>query len=277
MDAAHGPIRTALNLLHDARQLPRASIDLMFQSAADALPFYRDITRNFYREATLRHWKMPLFRRYEFFAISDIREGADAYFSRIESSARRNVRKARRLGYLCRRIRISEHAEEIPEILASSSVRQGPMPDELLQKDPDEFKDPPPSRCRTHDYPYFGVFKDGHLVAYAACLIAGELGEIEIIYGHADYQRDGVTPLMLVTICEYIEANYPTVHYYSYGGFLVPAQACNVSRRNSISSHTGSHGAWADPAMTTARNLGRRNLPGCNSVCAVHISTTFGP
>lgn len=220
MDVTQGPIRTALGLLRDARQLPRASINLKLKSAADASPFHRKVTRNFYHQATSRHWKMPLFRRHEFFALSDIRGGAEAYFNRIESSARRNVRKARRLGYASRRIRISGHAEEIPDILTSSSVRQGPMPEELLHKEPDEFMDPPPSRCNTHDYPYFGVFKDDRLVAYAACLIAGELGEIEIIYGHADFQRDGVTPLLLVTMCEYIEAEYPGVRYYGYGGFF---------------------------------------------------------
>ena len=74
----------------------------------------------------------------------------------------------------------------------------------------------PPSRDPCHGYAYFGVFADDTLVAYAGCLVAGEVMMIHMIFGHADHQGDGVVPLLISGITEVALQEYAQVRYLAY-------------------------------------------------------------
>ena len=93
----------------------------------------------------------------------------------IEAAARRNYKKAVRNGYEFARIEFNDYLEDVGAIWRSAPVRQGRMPDHLLTGTPRPCSNPP-SRSRVHDYPHFGVLKDGTLVAYA-----GNLGRESIL------------------------------------------------------------------------------------------------
>lgn len=204
----------------EARQLPRLEIDLQCAQTRGNDPFFERITRDFYREAMQRHSKFPLIRRYKYgFCVCPLPAHFDDYFSSIESSARRNYKKSLRLGYHFDRLDYNAHADEIIAILGSANARQGrPMPGKLLARQEDSNSDPPTLSNR-HDYPYFGVFRDGRLYAYASCLVAGELCAIQTIYGHADHQDDAIVPMLLIGLAECAIRDYPHVKYYAYGSY----------------------------------------------------------
>jgi hypothetical protein len=143
----------------------------------------------------------------------------DAHFMGIEASARRNFKKAQRNGYSFQRIRFNDHLQDVAEIRRSTDVRQGKVPEEILKGDVTPCKDPE-SRTLFHGYPYFGVLRDGKLYAYAGCLLAGELCLVEHIYGHAQYQPDGIVPMLLISIAGYLMQQHPSVKYYAYGAYF---------------------------------------------------------
>ena len=206
-------------------------INLMFSSVKGKDPFYARVTEDFYRDAMRRHPKVPLIRRLQFgVALCVLSSQFDDYFMSIEPAARRNFKKAQRNGYIFHRINVNDHLCGISEIRKSAEVRQGRMPDEYLAGEVQACINPAPVAC-THDYPYFGVIKEGKLVAYAGVMIAGELAMIEHIFGHATHQGDGVVPMMLIGMVEYILGNYPSVKYYGYGSYFGASETLRRFKR----------------------------------------------
>jgi hypothetical protein len=208
------------SLLHDVTHCSYISIDLMYAGTADNDPFYARVTRDFYREATRRHPKFPLVRRLEYgFAVCHLGDDYDAYLNQIDASARRNFKKSCRLGYTFGRIDYNDYLDEITDILRSTDVRQGrPMPAKFFDERANPTKNPP-SRSRLHDYPCFGIKRDGKIWAFATCLVAGELCSIQTIFGHSQHQPDGIVPMLIISIVNEIFENYPTVKYYTYGSY----------------------------------------------------------
>jgi hypothetical protein len=201
-------------------RLPRVEVNLMIDRARDNDPFFERMAREFYREARRRHRKFPLVAAMELgVALCPLTGNMEEYLKLIESSARRNCKKAERLGYRFDKINFNDHLHEIRSIRQSTDTRQGKLPDDFLNGPVAECKNPP-SRNPTHDYPYFGILKDGHLYAYAGCMVAGELCMLEHIYGHAAHQENGIVPLMLVGIAQHVMKHHPTVRYYGYGTFF---------------------------------------------------------
>lgn len=215
-----GRVQQLSNLIREATSLPVVTIDLMLAQAKDNDPFFSEVTRSFYREATRRHPKFPLIRRVQYgLAVCELQRDKDWYVRGIDASGRRNVKKAQRLGYRFERIDYNQHLAEVTAIHRSTPVRQGrDMPADILTEAKPNGN--PLSKATTHDYPYFGVFgKEGQLVAYASCLIAGELCSIETIFGHHDHLADGVVPMLYVSIADYILQHHPKVRYYAYGTY----------------------------------------------------------
>lgn len=214
-------VRRASDTARQITRMPFISIDLMVSDTVGNHPFYRDVTRRFHQDATRRHGKFPLIRQLEYgVAVSHLRSVPQAYAERVGSTARRNLKKAARLGYRFERIDYNQHLDDITAIHRSSKVRQGrAMPSHFFTERAPAISDPPSTKP-THDYPYFGIFKGGTLVAYASCLIAGELCAIETIYGHDDHQADGVIPLLLVSIADHLIAHHPHVLYYVYDTYF---------------------------------------------------------
>ncbi len=204
----------------EVRRLPRVQVDLQCAETAGNDPFYERIVRDFYREARQRHRKFPLVRQYEYgFCVCTLPRNFDDYFRLIEGAARRNYKKSLRLGYRFARLDYNAHVEEVAAIIGSTDARQGrPMPAKLLSRASAGISDPP-SRSNRHDYPYYGIFREGRLYAYASCLIAGELCAIQTIFGHADYQDDGIVPMLIISLAECVIRDYPHVKYYAYGSY----------------------------------------------------------
>jgi hypothetical protein len=221
--------------LHDVIDfihLPKVDINLMLEKTADNDPFYAQAVRSFYKEASARHPKLLFVAgRYQYgYAVCRLPETFDAYFMKIDASARRNYKKASRLGYLFRRFNYNDHLDDIREIWLSISVRQGVVPKDMREGRVHPISDPP-SKNNYQDYPYFGVFKDQKLVAYAACLVTGELCNVNDLYGHNGYLEDGVVPLALIDTVRHILQSHPLVKYYSYGTYFGASESMRRFKR----------------------------------------------
>lgn len=201
-------------------RLPRVDINLNHAETVGNDPFYGRIVREFYETTRRRHPKFPLVKRYEYgVALCTIPKEFEAYFMMIEAAARRNFKKAERNGYVFSKIDFNNHLGDIKEIRQSTDVRQGSVASEILNGKVTRCSNPA-STTNIHDYPYFGILKDGRLVAYAGCLVAGELCMIEHILGHAARQSDGIVPALIISIARYVMEHYPSVKYYGYGTYF---------------------------------------------------------
>ncbi len=199
---------------------PQVAIDLMLPATEGNHPFFADVITKFHRQCTRLHPKFPLVPFFKYgVATNRLPASYDDYFMAIEGSARRNIKKAQRSGYLFQRIDFNRYIADAGEIHRSTPVRQGPMQKEFLAKDPDPVTDPP-STTNVHDYAYFGVLKDDKLVAYAATLVAGEAMFITTIFGHDSYKSDAVVPLLIAGMANEAYTAYPNVKYYIYDKFF---------------------------------------------------------
>lgn len=224
--AAAGLLRRQIGRVTSARRDliamttdPRISVDLMYRETQRNDPFYANLVRDFYRSARRRHPKLLLLRRLSHgVALAALPRTREEYFMQIEAAARRNFKKAQRLGYQFSRIVFGDFLEDIGEILQSSEFRQGRMSQELLEAPPKPACNPA-SRTAIHDFAHFGVSREGKLRAFAGCLIAGEICLIERIFGHAAFQGDGIVPMLIISIAEHLYQHHPTVKYYGYGTY----------------------------------------------------------
>jgi hypothetical protein len=183
-------------------------------------PFFGRIVRQFYEDANRRHPRFPLVRNLEFgIALFELPSKPEDYLQRIEASARRNVKKATRLGYSFARIDFNARRSEVAEILSSATIRQGLMPAHLTSGQVPAISDPT-SLNPLHDYVYVGILRDGVLRAYAACMVAGQLFAITDIYGHHAYQPDGVVPLLFVELVKYARTAHPQTRYCMYDKYF---------------------------------------------------------
>ena len=213
------------------RKLPRVTIDLMMREAAENDSFFDRITRDFYRSSRKRHRKFPLIGVLTHgVALCELPKTADEYFMLIEAAGRRNVKKANRNGYEFARIDYNEFLDDIAEIRRSTDQRQGQLDEAFLKGEVGRCENPE-SQTATHDYPYFGVLKDGKLFAYMGVLIAGELAIIEHIYGHAGVQSDGVVPKMIVDTAGYLMEHHRCVKYYGYGSYFGASETLRRFKR----------------------------------------------
>jgi len=201
--------------------MPRVEINLMKEACLGNDPYFSRITDEFYNEVNARHPKFPLVRTKVYgVALFELGKEADCYYKAVESSARRNFKKATRNGYTFRRIDFNEHLDDVWDIRRSGKVRQGSMPEAFIKNRPVKIN-VGVSNSNVHDYPYFGVFsEDDKLVAYASCMIAGEIAEVQHVYGNQEFQSDGIVPMLYISIGSYLVSEFPNVKYYGYGTFL---------------------------------------------------------
>jgi hypothetical protein len=200
--------------------LPKVFINLMFEKTQGNDPFYSALVKSFYKLANSRHPKIFFIKRYAYgFALCRLPLTFDEYFQNLKKSARWNYRKATRLGYEVKRFDANAKRNDIAEILKSTPVRQGKLPKEIREGNIPVINDPP-SRSSYHDFFYIGLFRNGKLYAYASCAIMGELCNMNDLYGHAAYEKDGLVPLLLIKIAEHIYEKYPSVKYYAFGTYF---------------------------------------------------------
>lgn len=217
------PSPPMIQFLRDVRavsKLPKVTISLMASRTADNDPFYERVVQSFYRDARKRHPRFPLIRNLQYgVALFPLPNKPEDYLGLIEASARRNIKKALRLGYTVSRIDFNRHRAEISAIIRSTPSRQGPMPVDMMTGEINEISDPP-SRTPFHDYIHLGVMKDGELRAYCSCFIAGELFSVNDIFGHHAHQSDGIVPLLLTEAVSYALAHHPQAKYCVYDKYF---------------------------------------------------------
>jgi len=206
--------------LIDIYHLPQASINLRLEKTAGNDPFYADMVNDFYADAQSRHPKLFFVRKCVYgYSLCKLPSNFETYFSLIENKARGNYRKALKWGYEVKRFDYNTHLDDVREIWQSTPVRQGQLPLEIREGRVHPTTHPS-SRTSDHDYPYFGVFKEGKLVAYAGCLVAGELCNIGDCYGHDRFLHDGIVPLLIIEIARELYKSYPGVKFYGYGTYF---------------------------------------------------------
>ena len=220
-----------INDISEIYKLPEASINLMLEKTAGNDPFYAEVVKNYYAEATSRHPKLVFVKKYTYgFSLCKMPSKFETYFSMLESTARGNHRKALRLGYEMKRFDFNTRLEDIREIWQSTPVRQGTLPLDIREGRVHPNANPS-SRSPYHDYPYFGVFKEGKLLAYAGCLVAGNLCDLTDFYGHDRYLNDGITPLLIIEIARELYRSYPAVKIYSYGTYYGASESMRRFKR----------------------------------------------
>jgi RimJ/RimL family protein N-acetyltransferase len=201
-------------------RLPQISINLMLEKTASNDPFYAQMVKNFYDDVRSRHPKLFFVRKGVYgYSLCRLPANFEKYFSMIESKARGNYRKALRFGCEMKRFDFNTRLDDIRDIWQSTPVRQGQLPAEIREGRVRPITHPP-SRTADHDYAYFGVFKEGKLVAYAGCLVAGELCTIGDCYGHDQFLPQGVVPLLIIEIARELYKSYPGVKMYGYGTYF---------------------------------------------------------
>jgi len=205
----------------DAIRMPSVTVDLMHRATTGNDPFYSETVREFHRSACAPHPKLRLIGQFNYgVAVCVLPAGYDDYFMMIDAAARRNYKKATRLGYSFDKIDYNRHLDDIREVRRSTPERQGrQLPTELIRDEVEPCRNPP-TRTAAHDYPYFGILRDGKVVAYAGCLIAGQVCILEHILGHMAKQSDGIVPMLIIDIAKFVMAHHPDVKYYMYGTYF---------------------------------------------------------
>jgi len=207
-----------IQFVREVKELPRVTIDLQYCFAKKNCDFFRDYVKDFHKQTQRQHSKFKIVKAMSLgVALKELENSWDDYFMSIDGSARRNCKKALREGFTVGQISFNDWLQDIHEIVTSAEERQGrPMPKSLLDEGVRPNRNPPTLDPR-HDYVFYGVEKDGRLVAYAGCFICGEVCMIESIYGHSSFQTSGVVPLLITEIAKDIISTRETVKYYVYG------------------------------------------------------------
>ncbi|PWY54087.1 hypothetical protein DGG96_18775 [Legionella qingyii] len=220
-----------LNDLIEIFRLPKITINLMCEKTIENDPFFAKIVKNYYQETLKQHKAFFFIKRNKYgVALCKLPKTFNDYFMQLEGSARRNYKKANKFGYSMQKINFNEHLEDVREIWLSTPIRQGLLPQYIIEGSVRSHNNPP-SSTEYHDYPYFGIFKERKLIAYASCFVAGELCQITEIYGHFLFQKDGPVPMLIIDIAREILRSYPNVRYYSYGNYFGASKSMRRFKR----------------------------------------------
>lgn len=218
-------------LWREYRHMPHVTVDLMYRATERNDEFYRRVTREYYDYTRSRSRKFPLVRRDRYgVAVCVLPETFDEYFMGLEPAARRNFRKAERMGYRFAKIDFNAQLDDVREIWQSAEVRQGKVPEYVSKGQVKPCRNPA-TKTDVHDYPYVGVLKEDRLVAYAGCFVSGQLCAMEQIYGHAAYQQDGVVPMLIIGMAGHLLTHYPAVRFYTYDTFFGASETLRRFKR----------------------------------------------
>ena len=182
--------------------------------------------------------------------LSEFSSMADyvCHVSRIsDGNDRREVARARKLGYATRRIGPQSHPASLDDIIRSKPVRSGgvmgkavaaPAPARHEAAFIDQATPIPQPRCAEHWQIDFGVFRDSdpdRMMGKATLGRSGNLIEVVFFMGHGAALRDGVMKTLLFDIMEWLlESNDPLVQgadFLSYGAVEEGADGRDKWRR----------------------------------------------
>jgi hypothetical protein len=203
------------------RDMPRITVDLMYKDVKVADPDYAKFVREFYNAANRRHPKYLIFKTNEVgMTLAPLPKTGDEYFASIESSARRNYKKAVREGCTFERLIYNDHLKEIGVIWQSTPDRQGREMSAEFKFDVAPKNTNPIPKTSTHLYPSYGVFLKGQLIAYADCFVAGEVAIVQRVFGHANFYDYRPVPQLFIEIAMELIKNHTNVKYLSYGMYF---------------------------------------------------------
>ncbi|MEW6995110.1 hypothetical protein AADZ84_12685 [Colwelliaceae bacterium MEBiC 14330] len=143
---------------------------------------------------------------------------SDKYFKTLTSSTHRKIDKAKRNNYDFKRINYNDYLDEVAQMHGSIPIGHGQIESKLLTDALQSFSNPA-LHIDKHDYPYFGIFTEDHLVAYAGCLVAEELLLLLTVFVHEQYNSDCIVPYLITSIADYKYQNYSDVKYFLYGNY----------------------------------------------------------
>lgn len=129
---------------------------------------------------------------------------------------RQKVRRAVKLGYAFAPFEYNDHLDDIYEINTSMDSRQGRQMTESYRQRPEPREPWGEQPCPRHHFGYFGIFKDGRLVAYTLVAQSGEMMQFSQILGHGAHMEDGVMNLLIFEAVKWHQerARTPYAVYY---------------------------------------------------------------
>jgi hypothetical protein len=141
----------------------------------------------------------------------------DSYLEIIGDKSRNMIRKARRMGYVYKKVDPDLYLDDVLTIRTSNPLRQGrPIPDYFKVRPTQMIEEFFRNGCARHGQDFYGLFKDDQLVAYTTIFFYGELGQVNHILGHADHLNEGIMNLLISeTVCE-ITQSKPWVKAINY-------------------------------------------------------------
>jgi hypothetical protein len=176
----------------------------------------------------------------------------DAYFQAIGDKSRNMVRKALREGYHYVEVNADDYIDDVVAVRTSAPIRQGkPVPAYFLERPVRMVYN---SGCKHHGDGFYGLFKEGKLVAYITLYFYGELAQVNHILGHADYLKDGIMNLLMYEVVNDLIKNRPWVRAinYLYSGRRSTATGIALFKRSIGFEPTNLVVAHDDPQLSQA-------------------------
>jgi hypothetical protein len=214
------------------QDMPRVTVDLMNTAVEQIDPDYSKFVKEFYDAANTRHPKYLIFKMNEIgMTLCHLPKTGEEYFASIESSARRNHKKAVREGCTFKRLIYNNHLKELGAIWKSTPDRQGKAMSAEFDVEEAPFNTNPEPKTNTHLYPSYGIFLNGQLIAHADCFIAGEIAIVQRIFGHADFSDYRPVPQLFIEVAMELIKNHPSVKYFSYGMYFGASESMQRFKR----------------------------------------------
>ena len=230
------------NLFFDiikAFKTPKLTIDAEIKVAKKNNIFYLSVFKDLELSSKKPPAIPPLLCSLQYgIALLPLPCSSDKYFKTLSRSTHRKIDKAKRNNYNFKRIHYNDYLDEIAQMHGSIPIGHGQIESKLLKDTLQTFNHPALHDDR-HDYPYFGIFTEGHLVAYAGCLVAEELLLMLTVFVHEQYNSDCIAPFLITSIADYKYQNYPDVKYFLYGNYYDASPSLRrFKKRHHFSPHS---------------------------------------
>lgn len=199
---------------------PEANVYLMLDKAQDDEGFYRKFGEMVYEMSVAPHPRYKIMPHFKFGMNVLLRPSSfDQYFSMLSSKRRNAFRRLEKQGITVGPFHCDDYLEDITEIWRSTPIRQGrPVSEDFYEEQ--KAANNPVSHNHFHDYPYFGAFYEGKLIAYASMSVCGEFARFHDFLNHDKYRN---IPALSSIVIDFIRLSYecyPQVKYVCMGRSL---------------------------------------------------------
>ena len=154
----------------------------------------------------------------------------DEYLSAVRKQTRKRIRKAEDEGYIFKEFAWNDHLEDIFKINTSKEVRSGGV---MLGWYREPVKPRYLSNEEQHYHKYYGIFKDGNLLAYLYLIVCGDCCFFKHIMGHADHLKNGVMYYLISCVVR-TYTGHSHVKWLKYGILPDGAKAGTIDFRENV-------------------------------------------